>query len=256
MIETEAAILRYTAGIREKGKEEVLFGGFTPYGKVNTADSTYQIHINTPAYTRFLQKEFGMKSRDIGRINIHVVGEKPYKLAKEQRKFLLDPALCDGYGGIKEDDEGQPQHIIIYASKVWADVNRDKNLMVSLARRSKTQNLTEKSWNKLRERTKLFPVEPRMESYIQKAPVERVEEFLNRLIVIKAKKVIREILIHESSHAREYQTSWAKASKKLKKTGLVNWFLDQIAERDEDRLTRKKEWSDIVEFRVNSSRSI
>lgn len=253
-MENESALARSVAITSEKvGEEQIPFASSIAYlGELNKAKCPYSLYVNPNRLSQLLKKEFHFSQNQLDKVRVYVIGERqpkrPHKFTKEQRKFFFDKDIYKpSYAGIKEDDDGI-QHIIIYAFEAWKDVNSDKKLMITQAKR---KNKTDKSWETLEAKTKLFKTEGRMKRYLNIAPVERVNDFLDRLVAIKARNLIRESIIHEVSHAREYGTTFDAALKKLKKMGLVQWFLEQMAEREEEKTASKSKWFDVVDFRVN-----
>ncbi len=273
ILETEAALERYTSLVREgKQSQMVLPDRILPHGKLNTHDSQYRFDINVGKFADLYQQEIGLSAEQIGKIELHIIGEGvlPLKnLTKKDRKELfpfgnpLKTRLEKFFGGrdvyaVTHDVEGRTL-IVFYPVVLWSDLNKDRNTILKYVRKRQKDPQTPELQDK---QTEIFKITKRFLRYLEKAPAERVGKFLERLGTIRANKILLRNIIHEGAHVQEdsakkrhplLEESWfieiiyflERFSKK------AHDYLEKKAEEEEERVGRKPQWFDVVDFKIN-----
>lgn len=262
----------------EHSSGAVSIRGFEVHGMVNRFDSLYRLDVSEEKLVDLYRQEIGMSDKQIGSIEVHIIGEGvlPLKnLTRKQRKELFpygNPLKTplekffgerDTYAVINYVDGRNL--VIFYPVVIWSDLNRDKKTILSYARRIQRTPQSESKISRLKakilefitgegyvrkesnmpklsdDQTEFFRITKRFLNYIEKAPIDRITKFLDRFGQIRAGKTSLRNLVHEGAHIQ--QDSEKKRHPLLAQSWFVEilYFLARFSKTAENYLEKKAE---------------
>ncbi len=260
-------------------------------GNVNSSGSPINVEIDRLGTAILYQQELGFTPAEIADVEIYVIGEGnmteiepdrkkrkelfPYGSPKKGRlqKYLGEEDTYAVSDVIKDkDDEGKQREralVVIYLSVLWSDFKRDKSTILSYSKKRQkelTQPSSMPSAALSDNDAKFLEVSKRLLKYLEIAPLERISGFLDRLAEIKARREILGDIVHEGAHLEESR------HKKIHPLLENKWFLSALyflarfnkraynylekkAEEEEERVTNKSIYFEIVDFKINKPQS-
>lgn len=290
----ELTLPQYGVSEGQRETQAPMIRGYQKHGNVSLYDSPYKFEVNVERFVELLQTEFNLPPEIIGKVEIHIVGEgKMSEIAatrKERRELFpfgnpmktpLEKRLGDeDIYAVKNDEVGDDRLLIIfYPLLLWRDFNRDKRAILSHVRkrireqRSALNSASQeesvsiaKKWEALDNQTELLSISKRMGRYLDNAPIDRVETFLNRLIAIKASRNLLRWVAHEADHIAKDEVEEKESL--LNKKGFasrtinrllyflarynnsVEKFLEGRANNAEERIEKKSQYADLIKFEI------
>jgi hypothetical protein len=146
------------------------------------ASAPYKVDINLKEMKRVL-KDFGVKPKETGKIEVHVLRDQPFLGLEYAGSKLLG----------KNDPNGNK--IEIFTDPLWEEYEQ----LLEVCDDIKKGASDPKALDKFREEGVI--VTGRLPEYLEKAPPKRAREFLKKLAIIGYERKLSEGLLHETGHS-------------------------------------------------------
>lgn len=252
----------------------ITLHGVYPHGKINTHDAPYEFNLDAPKLVKLMQTEYGFTPEEIGRVEVHIIGEGKMSEIEpnpKERKLLFPEGnpirtfrdrITQGDDGLiaTTNVEGDRILLIFYPNFIWWLYKSDRRAIVSFLGH-KERFLSDVA--ALDQKTTAIRVTEKRIGYMDRAK-EPSSSFkrLDRLIEAIVNRDSRQDPIHEIAHLKERlrnHKNFPNSTIILKLlyflsrfNNSVYKFLEDYAEKEEERVAKKSDWFGLVSFRINS----
>lgn len=219
----------------------------------------YTVIVREEILRDFLQRGLRLKPHEIDRIQLHILGERPHKIPKEERDHVFPPderkkRKKPHYAWITTDKRTGTHTLTVAVFRMWAGFERDRRLFVEWSKRKKRYK-ADPNWEALRRKTKLIEASAERRAAIEGLTPRQLELFLNNLFSQVGSQYLVEFgPFHEGDHSKRYRDKYdlSLGKRKEKVTGDP---MELDAEKAEERFSQLGEWNNIISFIVNEKKS-
>lgn len=228
---------------------------YKEYGRIGP-NYPYNIVVRKEVVRDFLQTEMGLRSDQVDRAFIFVIGEKPHKIPAEDLSFAFPQELRSdpkAVAYIHEHPTVKVHSLSLPVFRLWKELKTDRDIVVNWWER-KPNMKTLRSWGTLGRKThKLLATEERRMLIEQAQTREDLELVIAKMLSHIGTQFLVEQVVHEGDHSGKFRRRedlwWFTKPNVLRSTSKT---LEDSAEKAEEELDQK--WYHMLDFRVNPRR--
>lgn len=219
-------------------------------------NSPYDVILREDVLKSMLSDVMGWKPQEVKGVAVEFLGPRPWKLGSDS-EFLCPKELLDSkkLAIIEEDKVSKNYHFVIALFNIWSRLKHDGDLIWRYSKRPKSRK-TEKGWVRLQRDTKQVMLTPELRAIVESEGKERVLDEIDRVLSQTGSRIIRESIIHEDDHKRQYKTTYQVWLHKRDWEKRVNEDLEEKATQAEERYIDDPRFLHLVSFRTNFRRTL
>lgn len=213
-------------------------------------NAPYSIIIREDIVRNFLREEARLRPDQIYKTQLHILGERPHKLPKEERNYVFpkDERKKPHHAWISVDKRTDTHTITIAAFKIWEDFARDRRLFIAWGNRKRK---TDEGWEELGKKTKILEANNERRQLIESATPDRLGAVLDDLISSISMKHVLQLAFHEINHSFKYRNRYQEWPISERVQRIISNLIEPDAEEAEELHLRTGKWDEMIQFMVN-----
>lgn len=217
--------------------------------------AAYNVIPRPEVISDFLQNEIGLKPDKLHKTQVHIIGEKPWKIPDVEKSNIFPPDankrkdyIHSDYAWFSVDETTDEHFLVIAAYRVWEGLKGDRQRLVEWRKRKRR---TQKSWELLDKKTIHINLTEELRATFEAVSDMEAEQFLANLISSAGRNELIDKVVHEVVHSDKHRRADRIRLSKSRFSRSLDKQEEAEAEKKAEEITDSGKWNHMLDFRVN-----